>query len=190
MSYVSRAPDDRSGLTNVRVVRLGWGGPGGRDDRWGISPLGLFLIILGGLLLVETLLPEIRIVGSALVVAVGVAALARWAVERRTWALYAGSVLVALGLPGLLSDVGAISGPGWGTLALGVAFLWIAVVRAAERGGWGWQLTFGAILAFIGGSQIAVRQVPGLPAPGQIVWPILLLGLGVLLIMRAGGLRR
>ncbi len=178
--------DDRTGVTNVRVVHYGWDS---RDDRSGISPLGLFLIIVGGLLLIQEILPGIRVLGSALIVAIGVAALIRWAVDRRTWALYAGSLLVALGLPGVLTDIGAITGPGWGTLFLGLAFLWIAVIRAVERGGWGWQLTFGAILAVIGAVQIAAREVPGVPA-GQLIWPILILGAGALLILRAGGIRR
>ena len=65
-----------------------------------------------------------------------------------------------------------MSGPGVGTLCLGIAFLFIAAVRAATRGGWGWQLALGAILALIGASSLA------LPDLTDLVWPVLLVVLG------------
>ena len=76
-------------------------------------------------------------------------------------------------------------GEGWGTLFLGIAFLFIAGIRAAQRGGWGWQLVFGGLLVLIGGSTMA-RHVDGLPGHRQYAWPIVLIVAGLVLVMRGG----
>ncbi|HEY6056495.1 MAG TPA: hypothetical protein VIV06_00610 [Candidatus Limnocylindrales bacterium] len=174
--------NDRRDVPGDRVVRLGWDGQEERGP-W-LSPIGIFLVILGGLLLLDQVLPQARLVGSAVVLAIGIALLVRWAMRRSTLSLYAGAIVVALALPPLLEELGAIRGPGWGTLFLGIALLAIALIRGAERGGWGWQLTVGTVLAVIGGLQIAAREIAGLPSPGQLVWPVLLVGLGLIVILR------
>ena len=49
--------------------------------------------------------------------------------------------------------------------------------------GWGWQAGLGAILAAIGASSVAI---PGL---NDLLWPIVLVVLGGLLLIRAGSAR-
>ena len=67
---------------------------------------------------------------------------------------------------------------GLGTFCFGVAFLFIAVVRAVSGGGWGWQLLFGGLLALLGGVNMTN------PAFGGLIVPVALIGLGVVLLLR------
>lgn len=166
------------------------GGPGGpamRFHHWewgpdderrpGLPWIGIFLLVFGGLLLIQQVNPEFRSVGSVVVLAIGLAFLVKWAIDRGTGSLYAGAIITALAVPGLLNAAG-IEANGLSTLSLGVAFLFIAVVRAVSGGGLGWQLWFGGLLALVGGANIAGASVAGL------VLPIMLVALGLLLILR------
>ena len=135
-----------------------WGWTRVVDDRRRVPLLGIFLVLFGSLLIIEQLFPAARALGSGLVVAVGVALLVSWVLNRSIWELYAGAVLTAVSLPTLLQDLNVIhEGPGWGTLFLGIAFLAIALVRAGASGGLGWQLILGGILTVVGGVQVAER---------------------------------
>lgn len=169
------------GRAEVRVHQWYW--RDAQPGRAGPSWLGLFLVVLGGLLLLEQLSPETRGAGHLVVLALGLAFLASWAVGRRAISLYAGAILTAVALPGVLDAVGLVSGPGWGTLFLGLAFLFVAAVRAAGRGGFGWQLWIGAILAVIGGSQVASQST------ARLLWPALLVALGLIVLARGMGRR-
>jgi hypothetical protein len=115
------------------------------DDRPRLPLIGVFLIILGAVLLLGQVVPGVRFAGSGLVVAVGIGMIALWATRRvGVIALYAGMILTALSLPNLLRDLGVISGGnGWGTLFLGLGFIAIALLRASNRGGTGWQMIVG-----------------------------------------------
>ena len=93
--------------------------------------------------------------------------------------LYAGAFLTALALPGTIEGLqGSDLGPGWGTLFFGLAFLFIAAVRAWRNGGVGWQAFYGTILVLIGGSQIAK------PDLAAVAWPVLLVVVGAVLLIR------
>jgi hypothetical protein len=138
--------------------------------------IGIFLLVFGGLLLLQALYPQFQGAGSMFFVAVGVAFLISWALRRGTGSLYAGAIITALALPSVLSSLDIISGPGWGTLSLGLAFLFIALVRAVGHGGIGWQAWVGGILAILGATQVAV------PAFGELFWPLLVPALGVIVI--------
>jgi hypothetical protein len=169
-----RAP----GEGNVRVYTWEWGA----DDqhRPGLPWIGIFLLVFGGLLLLQQLFPQFQAVGSVIVLAIGLAFLVKWAVDRGAGSLYAGSIITALALPGLLNAAG-IEANGLTTFFLGVAFLFIAAVRLATGGGLGWQLWFGGLLAVIGGAQIANAPL------GGYVLPVILVALGLLLIVRGAG---
>lgn len=160
----------------VRVHRWEWNDVAGR--RSGVPWLGVFLLVFGGLLLLEQVLPGLETAGSLLFLAVGLAFLGKWMIDRGTGSLYAGAIITALAIPDLIEATGVLAGPGLGTAALGIAFLAIALVRAAQGSGWGWQLGLGAILAAIGGSQLALGNV------GAYVWPILILVAGIVLLLR------
>ena len=163
---------------NVRVYTWEWG----TDDqhRPGLPWIGIFLLVFGGLLLLQQLFPQFRAVGSVIVLAIGLAFLVKWAVDRGAGSLYAGSIITALALPGLLNAAG-IEANGLTTFFLGVAFLFIAAVRLATGGGAGWQLWFGGLLAVIGGAQIANAPL------GGYILPVILVALGLLLIVRGAG---
>lgn len=160
----------------VRVYGWKWNTEDERGPR--VPWIGVFLVILGGLLLLDRMLPEYRSLGNVIVLAAGLAFLILWLVNRGTFALYAGAFLTAAAIPGLLKGLGVDAGPGLGTLAFGVAFLFVALVRSAGGGGWGWQVLLGAILVALGGSQLA------LPDVAAIILPLLLVALGLILVTR------
>jgi hypothetical protein len=155
----------------------GWGRDGDERSRNGAVWLGLVLVALGVIFLGDELLPGVRLASSLVFLAIGLGLLGLWLVRRRTAALYAGALLTALAIPAVLRDAGIADGGGWTTLFLGLGFLFIALVRYAERGGWGWQLWVGAILLLLGAASTTA-------AFAQLGWPILLLVLGVLILAR------
>ena len=162
---------------DIHAYRWEWG----PDDtrRPGLPWIGIFLLVFGGLLLVQAVYPEFAAVGSVFVLAIGLAFLIKWAIDRGTGSLYAGSIITALAAPGLLNAAG-VEADGLGTFSLGAAFLFIAGVRAVSGGGWGWQLWFGGLLALVGGVRLAN------PAVGGLLVPIALLALGLALVLRGG----
>lgn len=166
-----------------RIRAYGWewsdiGGPRGRSR---VPWFGIFLVVFGGLLLLQRVYPALETAGSLLFFAVGVAFLASWVINRGMGSLYLGAIITALAAPDLLAAANVVSGAGVGTLSLGVAFLFIALVRAASGAGWGWQAALGVILVLIGASTIA------LPNFSDLVWPLLLVVLGALLLVRSSG---
>lgn len=166
------------------------GSPGGRiwtfewgrdeDRRPGLPWVGIFLVVFGLLLLVEQALPAYRRLGDVAVLAAGVASLVAWIIRRSTLALYAGAFLTALALPGTIQALGLPLGVGWGTMFFGLAFLFVAAVRAAQHGGIGWQALYGSILVLIAGTEIINANFAGL------AWPIILVVIGVVLLVRGG----
>jgi len=168
----------------VRTASWSWGrGPGTRPR---LPWVGIFLVVFGGLLLVEEVVPGARLAGSAFVVAVGIALLISWAVNRQIWELYAGVLVTALALPSALTDAGLIeNGSGWGTLFLGVGLLAVALMRWFGHAGIGWQFVIGGLLALSGGSQVAERDVPNFPSLERFAWPVVILTIGILLLARS-----
>ncbi len=164
----------------------GWGAQPVTSGRRRVPWLGIFLVLFGGLLLVEQLIPGARVAASAVVVVAGAALLVSWAVNHGTWALYGGSLLIAIGLPPALEEAGVIhAGAGWDTLFLGIAFLFIALVRWASHGGLGWQALLGGVLVLFGGSQVVQREWPNIPSLDHIFWPAAILIVGIWILMRA-----
>jgi hypothetical protein len=167
------------------VHAYGWewsdiGGPRGRSR---LPWFGIFLVVFGALLLLQQVFPSLETAGSILFLAIGLAFLVSWLINRGVGSLYLGAIITALAAPDLLEAAGVVSGPGVGTACLGVAFLFIAAVRAASGNGWGWQAGLGVILLVIGGSTIA------LPNVSDLVWPIVLVVLGGILLVRASSAR-
>jgi hypothetical protein len=164
----------------VRVYDWRWG-----DDekrRPGLPWIGIFLVLFGLILLVEQALPEYRRLGDVALLAAGLASLVAWVLRRGTIALYAGAFLTALAMPGTIEGLqGNELGPGWGTLFFGLAFMLVAAVRLWRGGGVGWQAFYGGILLLIGGSQVAKPEL------AAIAWPLLLVVIGALLLLRGRG---
>jgi hypothetical protein len=168
----------------VHTYNWEWTDIGGPRGRSRVPWFGIFLVVFGGLLLLQQVLPNFKEAGSLLFLAVGVAFLVSWIVNRGMGSLYLGSIITALAAPGLLSAANIVSGPGVGTLCLGLAFLFIALVRAASHAGWGWQAVLGALLVAIGGSSLAI------PGISDLIWPLLLVILGVIVLVRSTSGRR
>lgn len=170
----------------VRAYAWEWneiGGPAGRN-RSRLPWFGIFLVVFGALLLLRTVFPALETAGSLLFLAVGVAFLVSWLVNRGMGSLYLGSIIMALAAPDLLVAAGVPDQPGLGTLCLGLAFLFIALIRGMSGGGVGWQAGLGAILALIGVSSFAI------PGFSDYFWPITLVALGGFLLVRASSARR
>jgi len=163
----------------VRVYGWSWGPD--EQRRPGLPWIGVFLIVFGALLLIERALPDYQRLGDVAVLAAGVASLVYWLIRRGTIALYAGAFLTALALPGTIEALGRPLGPGWGMLFFGLAFLFVAAVRASRGGGVGWQALYGAILVVIAGSEIVKPDLAG------IAWPLVLVAIGILLLVRGTG---
>ena len=173
-------PDSRGrapGETAGRVYTWEWGPEQGR--RPGLPWIGIFLLVFGGLLLIQQLLPEAEGLGSMLVLAIGLAFLVKWVLDRGTGSLYAGAIITALAAPGVINALG-YDADGLTTFCLGIAFLGIAAVRAASGGGFGWQAVFGGLLVLLGGVNILTPNVGGL------IVPVVLLVIGGALLFGGG----
>ena len=157
-----------------RVYTWEWGPDQAR--RPGLPWIGVFLLVFGGLLLARQLFPEARSLGSLITLAVGIAFLIKWVVDRGTGSLYAGAIITALAVPGVVTEAAGRDLDGLGTFCFGLAFLFIAAVRAASGGAIGWQAWFGGLLALLGGVNLVSPEVGGL------VVPLLLVALGVMLV--------
>jgi hypothetical protein len=165
----------------MHFYRWEWGPDEAR--RPGLPWIGIFLLVFGGLLLIQQVNPQLRSAGSLVVLAIGIAFLVKWAIDRGTGSLYAGAIITALAIPGLLNAAG-IEANGLSTFSLGIAFLFIAAVRAVSGGGVGWQVWFGGLLALVGGANIAGASFAGL------LLPIILVAIGLVLILRGSPPRR
>jgi hypothetical protein len=172
-TQADRPPPESGGIRSY-----GW--EWGRDqDRQPELPwIGIFLLVLGGLLLLERVLPDYISLGNVIVLAAGLAFLLLWTLRRGTFPLYAGAFLTAASIPGLLQGLGVVIGDGFGTLCYGLAFLFIAAVRLSRGGGIGWQALIGGLLTALGASQLA------LPNAASLVFPALLVVLGLILLTR------
>jgi hypothetical protein len=162
-----RAPDD----ADVRVTSWEWGtGRLGRDQdrRPGLPWFGIFLLVFGGLLLLQQLYPQSQAIGSVLMLAIGIAFLIRWAITRGNGSLYAGALITALAVPSALDNAG-LSRDGLGTFSLGIAFLFIALVRGVGGGGIGWQAWIGGLLALVGAVNLIQPEIGGLIVPLALV---------------------
>ena len=163
----------------VHAYNWEWNDVGAPRGRSRLPWFGIFLVVFGGLMLGQLLFPSLAAIGSVLFLAVGLAFLVSWLLNRGMVSLYLGSIITALAAPELLAAAGIVKGPGVGTFCLGVAFLFIAAVRASSHGGWGWQAGLAVLLLAIGASSMAV------PGFNDLFWPIVLVALGGLLLIRA-----
>jgi hypothetical protein len=164
----------------VRVIRVYDSGEWSYEHRRPNVPvLGIFLLALGGLLLVDQIAPgalDLAVAGAG--TAIGALFLVSW--FRGGWGLYPGILLVALSLPGLLEQAGLLAPrDGYSTLLLGVGLLAVAIARVRDRRGFGWQGFFGVILALFGGASVA-----GYPEVGGLVWAALLIAIGAVVLLR------
>ena len=87
------------------------------------------------------------------------------------WALHHARrhiIITALAVPSALDNAG-LSRDGLGTLCLGLAFLFIALVRAVGGSGVGWQALIGGLLALVGAVNLIQPEIGGLIVPIALV---------------------
>ena len=89
--------------------------------------------------------------------------------------------MTASAIPGLVKSLGYAVGSGFGTFCFGLAFLFVALVRATRGGGVGWQAIIGVILVALGGAELA------LPNLASYILPVLLVAVGLVLLTRDRG---
>jgi hypothetical protein len=157
-----------------------------QDPRAGLPWIGLVLVLFGGLLLLGEFVPGFHVAGPALGVAAGLAFLIAWVSNRGRWGLYPGIFVLAISLPGFLIDLGVLrEAPGWTTLFLGIGLLLVAVARWFGHDGVGWQALVGGLLALGGGDDVARTLAPDVPRLDSIVFPVLILAVGLLILARS-----
>ncbi|MGH2464896.1 MAG: hypothetical protein ACRDGI_05505 [Candidatus Limnocylindrales bacterium] len=157
-----------------------------QDPRPGLPWIGLVLVLFGGLLLVGEFVPGFHVAGPALGVAAGLAFLVAWISNRGRWGLYPGIFVLAISLPGFLIDLSVLrDAPGWTTLFLGIGLVIVALARYAGHGGLGWQAILGGLLVLGGGDDVARTLAPNVPSFDAILFPALILAVGVLILVRS-----
>ena len=87
----------------VKVYGWEWSDIGGPRGRSRLPWFGIFLVVFGALLLLRQVFPALETAGSLLFLAVGVAFLVSWLVNRGLGSLYLGAIITALAAPDLLA---------------------------------------------------------------------------------------
>jgi hypothetical protein len=147
--------------------------------------VGVGLLAIGGYLVLSWFVPGIDLIGSLILLAVGVVLLAQH-LQRGAgaWALYAGAVLTGMGAARALGDILPGTPRGMTAMGIGCAFLAIAYLRHSQAGGYGWQGIVGAAALILGGIQFLLGLLPGSPSVLDLLLPALLVIGGGVLIMR------
>src|SRR6476659_2675169 len=78
----------------VRYYSWEWGPDDAR--RPGLPWIGIFLLVFGGLLLIQQLFPQFESASSLVVLAIGLAFLVKWAIDRGIGSMYAVAIITAL----------------------------------------------------------------------------------------------
>lgn len=160
-------------------------------DRSLSSWLGIGLLVVGGYLVLSWVVPGISIVGSLVLLLVGIALLYGHLVRGAPpWALYAGAALTGMGAARILGDVLPGQWQGMTAIGVGIAFLVIGYLRHTQAGGYGWQGVLGGAAIAIGLVQLVLGWLPGSPGLFDLLTPVVLLVLGALLVIatrRLGG---
>jgi hypothetical protein len=171
-----------------KVIRVnGWDFDSGLPARRSrVAVVGIFLVCLGVLLGAGQLYPDSRIGASAFFVAVGIALVAIGVRDHSALSLYAGAFVTAIALANMLSGMGRIDGPGWGTLFLGIGVTAIALIRSTAGRRLGWALGIGLLLVFWGGGEVLANTLH-FPAD-RLVGPLLIVLLGLYIVSRSKGL--
>jgi hypothetical protein len=149
------------------------------SGRAGFSWLGVLLVLLGVAFLIQQLVPQVSFT-SLLLVALAVAFAAAWLIGGWVGATIPTLALGAWGGARIASELGYLTGEGWTPLFVGVALVLAWAIGALQHVRREWALWAGLILSIFGGAQVS--EV--LPGGWDLVWPLLLIGLGFVLIAR------
>jgi hypothetical protein len=147
----------------------------------------VLLLVLGAGLLLEILIPDLSF-GSLILLAAGLAFAAAWLFGHVVGATMPALVLTAWGLASIGRDFEVLTGDGWNTLFIGLAFLigWgLARFQGVRRA---YALWIGAVLAIIGLADVS----DALPFDVSIavVIPLVMIAIGIYMVWRSGALER
>jgi hypothetical protein len=147
----------------------------------------ILLLVLGIGLLIEIVFPDLSF-GSLIILAAGLAFGAAWLFGRIVGATMPALVLTAWGLASIGRDFDVLTGDGWNTLFIGVAFLlgWgLARFQGVRRE---YALWIGVILGLIGLADTS----DALPfdVSFAVVIPLVMIGLGIYLVWQSRILER
>ncbi len=149
------------------------------NRRRGFPLLGVLLVLIGIGLLIQQVVPAIT-VGTLVLLALGLALLAGWAIGRSWFSMITGFLLLSLGVAGVTRDLGYVPDPtpGVTALALAAAFavIWLVAFASGHRR-YTWALWAAAILGLIGAVQISGR-LTGMPELSAL-WPFVIIVLGI-----------
>lgn len=173
-----------------RAVRIDqWGNETAPPSSGGRVPLlGVFLILLGVLLVAGQFLNVAAIGASAFFLALGVVVLAAGVRDHNDLALYVGLFITTVAASDLLSDLAIVHGPGWGMLIFGVALVALGLFRMRTGRRPTATLAIGILLALWGGASVAAANLNF--SVDRLVGPALVILLGLWLVMRSGMGRR
>jgi hypothetical protein len=150
--------------------------------------LGLLLVVIGVGLTIEYFVPSIGL-GTLVLLGIAAAFFAGYAFGGPNALLVPGLLIGALVVARLIDELNIYTGPGTTALAVAAAFLviWLLGLRRPTRRPSTWPLWGAAIFGLVGFIELA-GNLSGLPALSGL-WPVLLIGLGLLIVFngrRAG----
>jgi hypothetical protein len=149
------------------------------SGRRGFSWIGVLLVLLGVALLIQQLVPGVSFT-SLLLVAIGIAFGAAWLIGGWTGATLPSLALIAWGGARIAEELDVVTGDGWTPLAVGAALIIAWALGSVQKVRREWALWVGAALIIVGLAQVT----DAMPGGWDLVWPVLLVGLGVVLIAR------
>ena len=153
--------------------------------RGGTSFLGALLLVVGIALFINQVNPALDL-GSMFLLGLGIGCATAWLIGGWKGATVPALVFLALGVQGLLSDVGELRGPGWSAIAIAIGLLlaWLIGYRQQRRRTW--ALWVGAILGLYGLARLSNELYPGVPDIGWLAAvALIVLGIGLLVRRRA-----
>jgi hypothetical protein len=164
-------------------VRVYQWSSGGQSFPW----FAVLLVVLGIGLLIELLIPDLSF-GSLIILAAGIAFAVAWLYGRIVGATMPALILIAWGLASVGRDFGILTGDGWNTLFIGVAFILGWALGPVQRVRRQWALVVGLVLGVIGLADVS----DALPFDVSIavVIPLAMIAIGAYVVWRSGVLRR
>ena len=144
--------------------------------------MGVILVVIGIALFINQVNPAVDL-GSIFLVGFGIAFAMAWLIGHWNGATVPALVLLALGIQGLLSDVGELHGPGWSAVAIAIALLLAWLIGFAQHRRRRWALWVGVILGLYGASRVSNELYPSVPDVGWVAAAAVIV-LGVVLLVR------
>ena len=142
----------------------------------------VLLLVLGAGLLIEILIPDLSF-GSLLILAAGLAFGVAWLFGRIVGATMPALVLVAWGLASIGRDFELLTGDGWNTLFIGIAFLIGWGLGRFQRVRREYALWIGAVLAVIGLADVS-DTLP-FDVSLAVVIPLAMIAIGAYIVYRS-----